>query len=178
MGLCSTTVHCSFLGPFRSQQIKGGGFKGIVHQRTIFSLVHKCITPMYSFFLFIIYGRNLPNFRARRRIQIRNVTLYLDLIKRTCLIDLFENNQFIVQNFNITIRSTYNYHLQYRWLLGFYIVFFKYQLTFFSARWHLSPGCTGPAQAMVNNSGFSQIKTNMKSVTIYKVMDIKCGKYF
>ena len=56
--------------------------------------------------------------------------------------------------------------------------FFKYQLSFFSARWRLTAGRTGPAKVMVNNSGLSQIKKNMSKATIYKVKDIKCGKYF
>ena len=56
--------------------------------------------------------------------------------------------------------------------------FFKYRLTFFSARWRLSAGRTGPTKAKVNNSELTQIKTNMKSATIYRVMDIECGKYF
>ena len=47
--------------------------------------------------------------------------------------------------------------------------FFKYQLTFFSARWLLSAGRTGPAKAIVNNNGLSQIKTNMKRATIYTI---------
>ena len=45
-----------------------------------------------SFLSIIIYCRNLPNFRAKQRILFKNFTLYLDLIKRTCLIDLFEIN--------------------------------------------------------------------------------------
>ena len=46
--------------------------------------------------------------------------------------------------------------------------FFKYQLNFFSARWHLSAGLTGQAKAMVNNSGLkSRIKKNMIKATIY-----------
>ena len=56
--------------------------------------------------------------------------------------------------------------------------FFKYQLTFFSARWRLSTEWTEPAQARVYNSGLSQIKNNMNKATTYKMMDNKCGKYF
>ena len=52
-------------------------------------------------------------------------------------------------------------------------IFFKYQLTVF-----LPAGCTGPAKAMVNNSGLGQIKTKMKRATIYRAMNIKRGKYF
>ena len=45
---------------------------------------------------------------------------------------------------------------------------------FFSARWRLSTaGRTGPAKAMVNTSGLSQIKKNMNMETIYRVMDLK-----
>ena len=76
-------------------------------------------TNIKSSFLFIKYGRNSPNFRATRRIQLKNYTLYLDLIKRTCLIDLFENNFLNVKNFNITICSTLNNHYQYRIVVGF-----------------------------------------------------------
>ena len=61
--------------------------------------------------------------------------------------------------------------------VGFLNSFFECQLTFSSARWRLSAGRTGLAKAMVNNSGVSQIKTNMRRATIYRVMDIKCGKY-
>ena len=42
----------------------------------------------------------------------------------------------------------------------------------------VSHECTGPAKAMVNNSGLSPIKKIMNKATIYEVMDIKCGKYF
>ena len=55
---------------------------------------------------------------------------------------------------------------------------FKYHLTFISVKWRLSAGRTGPAKSIVNNSGLSQIKINMNKATIYRVMDIKCGKYF
>ena len=57
-------------------------------------------------------------------------------------------------------------------------MFIKYQLTMFSAGWRLSAGRTGQAETMVNNSGRSQIKMNMNNATIYRVMYIKCGKYF
>ena len=58
--------------------------KVIDHKKIILNVLHKCITPKYSYlFLFIINGRNLPNFRATRRIQFRNFTLDLDLNKRT-----------------------------------------------------------------------------------------------
>ena len=56
--------------------------------------------------------------------------------------------------------------------------FLKYQLTFLSARWRLSAGCTGQAKALVNNSGLKKIKQNMNKATIYKVMDIKFVKCF
>ena len=42
----------------------------------------------------------------------------------------------------------------------------------------MSAGRTGQAKAMVNNSGLSQIKKNMNKATVYKVIDIKSGKYF
>ena len=58
-------------------------------------------------------------------------------------------------------------------VIGFSNNFCKYQLTFFSARWRLSAGCTKQAKAMVNNS---QIKNNMNKATLYWLMDIKCGK--
>ena len=57
--------------------------KGIDHQRTILSLVHKHVIVI---FFYIIYDRNSTNFRATRRIQFE-ISLFtsLDLIKRTCL---------------------------------------------------------------------------------------------
>ena len=77
----------------------------------------------------------------------------------------------MIQSFNI-ICATLNNHHQYRMAVGFLNISFKYQLTFFSARLRLSAGRTGPAKAMVNNSGLSKIKMNMKRETIYRVMDI------
>ena len=44
--------------------------------------------------------------------------------------------------------------------------------------WRLSAGRTGPAKAMDNNSGLSQINKNMKKATIYRVIGSKCGLYF
>ena len=56
--------------------------------------------------------------------------------------------------------------------------FFNFSLLFSPLYgWRLTAGRTGPAKGMVNNSGLGQIKKNNKA-TIYKVMDIKCGKYF
>ena len=55
---------------------------------------------------------------------------------------------------------------------------FCYQVTLFFARWRLSAGRTGQTKAMVNNSGLSQIKQNMKKAIIYRAMYTKCEKYF
>ena len=57
-------------------------------------------------------------------------------------------------------------------MVGFLNLFFKYQLTFFSAKWRFSAGRTGPAKAMVNNSGLGQIKKNLNKATICRVMGI------
>ena len=64
---------------------------------------------------------------------------------------------------------------QYRMIIGFWNIFFlQYHLTFFFARWRLSAGRTGPAKTMVNNSGLSQIKTNIKSATInWWILNVK-----
>ena len=71
------------------------------------------------------------------------------------LIELFENNYFIIQNISLSIYSTLNNHHQYRMVgaVGFINSFYNYQLTVFSARWRLSAGRTGQAKAIVNNSG-------------------------
>ena len=52
-------------------------------------------------------------------------------------------------------------------VVGFLDSLKKYWLTFLFARWRLSVGCNGQAKAMVNKSGFSQIKKNMNKLTIY-----------
>ena len=84
-----------------------------------------------------IDGRNSPYFRATRRVHFRNFTRYLDLIKKTCLVNLFENNYLIIKNFYITICFTLNNHHQHRMVVGFKFFFFLNKLTFFSARWRL-----------------------------------------
>ena len=64
-------------------------------------------------------------------------------------------------------------------VVGFSNSFIKFQLTFFSARCRLSAGRTETAKAMVNNNELSQIlKKSMNKATVYRGMDIKCGKYF
>ena len=55
----------------------------------------------------------------------------LILRTRTYLIDVFENNHFIVGNYNITIGSTLN-NKQYRMVVGF---LFNIGVTFLSPRW-------------------------------------------
>ena len=66
-------------------------------------------------------------------------------------------------------------------VIGFLNTFLNISLLFFSARWRLSAGCTGPAKAMVNKSGLKvKLKQTQKGqlYTLYRVVDIKCGKYF
>ena len=63
-------------------------------------------------------------------------------------------------------------------VVGFLNSFLKISAYFFFSRWRLSAGRIVPAKTMVNNSGLSQIKNNMNRETKYRVMDIKCGKYF
>ena len=53
-------------------------------------------------------------------------------LQRICHINLFKNNHFIIQNFNITICFTLNNH--------------------YRARWLFTAGRTGQANAMVNRS--------------------------
>ena len=85
-------LYPGYKDPYRLSLIKG-----LDRLQTILSLIHKRITPMYyNNIILIIYDRNSPNFRATRRIQFRNFTLYLDLIKRTCLINLIKNNYLII----------------------------------------------------------------------------------
>ena len=51
-------------------------------------------------------------------------------------------------------------------VVGYLNCIFKYQHTFFSARWRLSAGRTGQAKSMVNNSGLGQkIKKIMNKAT-------------
>ena len=61
-----TPTHSSFIiQPILLLNSNNIFFKGIDRQRTILSLVHKCITPVYISII-KIYGRNSPNFRATR----------------------------------------------------------------------------------------------------------------
>ena len=89
-----------------------------------------------------IFGQQLEN-------NSKMFPLYLDFIKRTCLINLFEN----ILLFNY-FKSKY-YYLVYTLPkqngCRFFKQFFKYQLTFILARQRLSAGqyCTG---AMGNRS--------------------------
>ena len=52
---------------------------------------------------------------------------------------------------------------------------FLYSFLKYQYRWCVSAGRSGQAQAMINNSELSQRKKN--KATIYRAMDIKCGKH-